>query len=71
MSYLFQKKIDSKLVVPFINKIIDLPYDFYKLNGSGAFVSKINDLSYIKEMYYKIVEVIVTNLIIIVIFDKL
>ena len=58
----FEKNINKKLTIPFINKIIDLPYNIYYKNGSGTLLSKVSDLSYVKEMGFNIIEVLVINI---------
>lgn len=59
--------IDELITIPTLKKIIDLPQDYFYVNGSGALISKINDLSYIKEMIFKFVEVILINIILVLI----
>lgn len=59
----FKLLIDKGITIPTINKLINLPHNFYQSNGSGELISKLNDLSYVKEMFFKLVEVIFVNVI--------
>ena len=61
LSLNFESLIDKKITINTLKKLIYLPYKFYHQNGSGEFISKINDLSYIKEMIYMVVEVLSIN----------
>lgn len=57
----FQLYIDKFVTLPTINKIINLPHAFYHYNGSGELISKINDLSYIKDAIFAFVEIVILN----------
>ncbi len=57
--------IDRAITIPTLKKIINLPHDFYQKASSGELMSKINDLSYIKEMIYVVIEILFVNIIII------
>lgn len=59
--------VDKFVTMPTINKIINLPHKFYHYNSSGELISKINDLSYIKEGIYVFLNVIVINVMFIII----
>lgn len=58
--------LDLKLTSIVMEKLINLPYEFYYHHGAGELVSKINDLSYVKEMIYMILEIIPVNLILVI-----
>lgn len=60
----FKIIVDQAITIPTIKKIINLPHSFYQNNGSGELISKINDLSYVKNMIFSVVEVLFVNLII-------
>ena len=59
--------VDKFVTMPTINKIINLPHKFYHYNSSGKLITKINDLSYIKEGIYVFLNVIIINLMFIII----
>ena len=61
----FRSIIDRLITIPTIKHFFDLPYNYYHENGSGATLSKINDLTFVKEMIYKFVEVVSVNFIVI------
>lgn len=63
LSLKFQILIDKTITIPTINKLISLPHHYYQTNGPGSLMSKLNDLSYIKEMISKCVEVLFVNVI--------
>lgn len=63
LSLKFQLLIDNAVTIPTINKLICLPHSFYQENGAGELISKLNDLSYIKEMISKSIEVAFVNII--------
>lgn len=67
LSLAFQMFIDKMLTIPTLKKFFNLPLKFYNTHPSGELLSKINDLSYIKEMVTKMVEVLFVNLILIII----
>lgn len=52
---------DKFITIPTVNKIINLPRYFYNSKGAGELISKINDLSYIKEIIFSIIEVLIIN----------
>lgn len=59
--------IDKFITIPVINKIISLPHLFFYSNGSGNLITKINDLSYIKDTIFNFIEVILLNIILIIV----
>ncbi len=61
----FQLFIDKFITIPTINKIISLPHMFYHKNGSGELISKINDLSYIKDAIFSFVEIVILNILLV------
>lgn len=61
----FQLYIDKFVTIPTISKIINLPHVFYHYNGSGELISKINDLSYIKDTIFAFVEIVILNVLVI------
>lgn len=63
----YQLKTDEALTIPFLNKLFNLPYLFYHDKPVGELISKINDLSYVKEALLSIVEVLFVNVVIILI----
>lgn len=62
-----QLKTDETLTIPFLKKLFNLPYLFYHDKPVGELISKINDLSYVKEALLSIVEVLFVNVVIILI----
>lgn len=62
-----QLKTDKTLTLPFLKKLFNLPYLFYHDKPVGELISKVNDLSYVKEALLSIVEVLFVNLVIILI----
>lgn len=60
----FKIMVDKIITIPTIRKIINLPHSFYQNNGSGELISKVNDLSYVKNMIFSVVEVLFVNVII-------
>ena len=57
--------IDKLITIPTINHLFNLPYNYYHENGSGSTLSKINDLSYVKDMIFKFIEVLSVDFILI------
>lgn len=49
------QKIDLSIITTTINKIISLPYSYYKNKTTGEIISRINDLFYIKNVISKII----------------
>ena len=63
----YQLKTDKTLTLPFLKKLFNLPYLFYHDKPVGELISKVNDLSYVKEALLSIVEVLFVNVVIILI----
>ncbi len=61
----YQLSIDKAITIPTLKKIITLPHSFYQRMGSGELISKVNDLSHIKNMIFSVSQVLVVNVIII------
>lgn len=59
----FETSIDGRITINTLKKLINLPHDFYHKYGSGELISKINDLSYVKEMFYTAIESLSINVI--------
>lgn len=66
LSLKFQLLMDKVFTIPFIEKLLSLPHVFYQKSGTGELISKINDLSHIKEMIISFVEILFVNLILII-----
>ena len=66
LSLKFQLLMDKTLTIPFIEKLLNLPFVFYQKSGTGELISKINDLSHVKEMIISFVEILFVNLILII-----
>ncbi len=62
----FETETDRLLTIPVINKLINLPYKKYRRDGTGALMSKLNDLSYVKEMLYVVVESLLVSFVLII-----
>lgn len=63
----YQLKTDKTLTLPFLKKLFNLPYMFYHDKPVGELISKVNDLSYVKEALLSIVEVLFVNVVIVLI----
>lgn len=63
----YQLKTDETLTLPFLKKLFNLPYLFYHDRPVGELISKVNDLSYVKEALLSIVEVLFVNIVIVLI----
>ena len=57
----FQLCIDNDITIPTIEKLINLPQNFYYDKGSGELVSKVNDLYYIKTALYNFISNVIIN----------
>ena len=51
--YLTQK-LDITLIINTINKILLLPYNYYKNKTTGEMISRVNDIAFIKNSISKI-----------------
>lgn len=49
------QKLDLSIITTTINKIISLPYSYYKNKTTGEIISRVNDLLYIKNVISKII----------------
>ena len=67
-SFLIKYKIslDKKLTIPLVKKVFMLPQNFYQNTSSGELISKINDLSYVKNMLFEMSEVLFINVFLVV-----
>ena len=50
-----EQKLDLSIITKTINKIINLPYSYYKNRQTGEIISRVNDLFYIKNVISKII----------------
>lgn len=57
------QKIDLSIITTTINKIISLPYSYYKNKTTGETISRINDLLYIKNVVSKTITTIFLDII--------
>ena len=57
------QKIDLSIITKTINKIISLPYNYYKNKTTGEMISRINDLFYIKNVISKIIITIFLDIV--------
>ncbi len=62
----FQIKTDSMITLKTINKLINLPQHYYQNKASGELISKVNDLSYIKDALFNFIGVIIINIFFII-----
>lgn len=63
----FRTMVENKVTKPVINRIFHLPNRFYQSCGAGELLSKINDLSFVKEMLVKIYLFFFVDVILIII----
>lgn len=49
------QKLDLSIITTTVNKIISLPYSYYKNKTTGEIISRVNDLLYIKNVISKII----------------
>ena len=59
----FDRIIDSSIMKNIIDKIIFLPYNYYKNKTTGEIISRINDLVYLKEVILKLITDVILNII--------
>lgn len=57
------QKIDLSVMTTTINKIISLPYNYYKNKTTGETITRINDLLYIKNVVVKIISTILLDVL--------
>ncbi|MCI6847354.1 MAG: peptidase domain-containing ABC transporter [Erysipelotrichaceae bacterium] len=50
-----EQKIDLSIITNTINKIISLPYSYYKNRTTGEIITRVNDLFYVKNAISKII----------------
>lgn len=62
----FQINTDKAITRPVLKKIINLPHEFYHFKSAGELITKVNDLSYIKDIIFSFVEVIIINIFLII-----
>ncbi len=58
------QKIDCSLILNTFTKILSLPYSYYKNKTTGEMISRINDLTIIKNMLNKIIVTVLLDLFI-------
>lgn len=58
----FQIDTDKAITRPVLKKIINLPHEFYHFKSAGELITKVNDLSYIKDIIFSFVEIIIINM---------
>ena len=57
------QKIDLSIMTATINKVISLPYNYYKNKTTGETITRINDLLYIKNVVSKIISTILLDML--------
>ena len=57
------QKIDLSVMTTTINKIISLPYNYYKNKTTGETITRVNDLLYIKNVVVKIISTILLDIL--------
>jgi len=57
------QKIDLSIITTTINKIISLPYSYYKNRTTGETISRINDLLYIKNVVSKVITTLLLDML--------
>ena len=57
------QKLDLSIITSIINKIISLPYSYYKNKSTGEVISRINDALYIKNIITKILTTVLLDTI--------
>lgn len=58
------QKIDLSIILHTFNKVLRLPYHYYKNKTTGEVISRINDLAYIKNMLSQIIITVFLDLIV-------
>ena len=61
------QKLDLSIITTTINKIISLPYSYYKNKTTGEIISRVNDLLYIKNVISKLIVTIFLDFILAII----
>ena len=57
------QKLDLSIITKTINKIISLPYSYYKNKTTGEIIARVNDLFYVKNIISKIIITIFLDII--------
>ena len=57
------QKLDLSIITSTIDKIISLPYSYYKNKSTGEVISRINDVFYIKNIITKIITTVILDII--------
>lgn len=68
------QKLDLSIITTTINKIISLPYSYYKNKTTGEIISRVNDLFYIKNVISKIIitlflDIILSIVVLVILFS--
>lgn len=61
-----EQKIDLSIITNTINKIISLPYSYYKNRTTGEIIARVNDLFYVKNAISKIIVNIFLDIILVI-----
>lgn len=61
-----EQKIDLSIIINTINKIISLPYSYYKNRTTGEIITRVNDLFYVKNAISKIIVNIFLDIILVI-----
>ena len=61
-----EQKIDLSIITNTINKIISLPYSYYKNRTTGEIITRVNDLFYVKNAISKIIVNIFLDIILVI-----
>lgn len=61
-----EQKIDLSIITNTINKIISLPYSYYKNRTTGEIITRLNDLFYVKNAISKIIVNIFLDIILVI-----
>ena len=57
------QKIDLSIIINTIDKVLSLPYSYYKNKSTGEIISRINDVLYIKNVISKIIATVLLDII--------
>ena len=68
------QKLDLSIITTTINKIISLPYSYYKNKTTGEIISRVHDLFYIKNVISKIIitlflDIILSIVVLVILFS--
>ena len=64
--FYLNQKIDLSIITSTIDKIIHLPYSYYKNKTTGEMVARINDLTYLKNIISKIITTIILDILLVI-----